>query len=41
MGREATLTGRLTPLSDLCSMKARALINIITAKANVMAAVTS
>jgi hypothetical protein len=41
MGREATLTGRLMPLAERCSMKARALISIITAKANVMAAVTS
>jgi hypothetical protein len=30
MGREATTTGRLTPLADLSSMKARALTSIVT-----------
>jgi hypothetical protein len=41
IGKEATVTGRLTPLADLCSVNARALTSIITAKASVMAAVTS
>ena len=35
------MTGRLMLPADLCSMNARALASIVTAKANVIAAVTN